>query len=89
MALPLNNEDESSMGEPGRWTTRPMPWYTTDILYCTTCGAMLHRRYWAAGPNGQSTYCSPDCEALEARVASLYASRDAQHGPRDLGTELT
>jgi hypothetical protein len=92
MALPPNNNDKPSMGEAAHWVTRPMPWYTTDLLYCSTCGAMLHRCYWLAGPNGQSAYCSPDCEALEARIASLYASYaagDAENRPGEPGRELT
>lgn len=56
----------------GQWVSRPVSWYATEYLYCRACGAMLHSDYWIEVGRERHPYCSPQCRALELRVAFLY-----------------
>jgi hypothetical protein len=65
------NDDASRWREFEQRIERP------KLIYCATCGAMLPRWAWLGSTDAGKIYCSPACEALEARVEMLeqhYAS---------------
>ena len=52
--------------------------YASRRPYCAACGAALGDKHWSSGPlNRERTYCSPACQALEARVEELYRTHAA------------
>jgi hypothetical protein len=53
------------------WRELERPPYVTDVVRCSCCGVMVARRYWDAGDGLARPYCSPECTALEERVAAL------------------
>jgi len=55
----------------GRWKELEQPLYATDLVRCTHCGVMIPRRYWDVGADLSRPYCTPECVALESRVAAL------------------
>jgi hypothetical protein len=55
----------------GRWKELERPLYVTDVVRCANCGVMIPRRYWDLGADLTHPYCSPECVALESRLAAL------------------
>jgi hypothetical protein len=47
------------------------PLYVTEPVRCSCCGVTIPRRYWDIGQGLGRPYCSPACQVLEARLATL------------------